>query len=104
MLWIINAISVVQLVLLIDVVKRQSHMQRRLANLELGRRRYSDWEIVDRAITRLAAYVMEDQSSVSDDDLNERWDDRYCRICGSVSSAEFWEDTNAYYVHGEEDE
>jgi len=30
MLWIINAISVVQLVLLTDVVKRQSHMQHRL--------------------------------------------------------------------------
>jgi len=41
---------------------------------------------------------------MSDDDLNERCDDRYCRICGPVSAAEFWEDTNAYYVHGEEDE
>lgn len=34
-----------------------------LANLELGRR-YSDWDIVDRAITRLAVYVVEDQPCV----------------------------------------
>lgn len=29
-----------------------------LNNLELGRK-YHDWEIVDRAITRLAEYVMD---------------------------------------------
>lgn len=32
-----------------------------LNNLELGRK-YHDWEIVDRAITRLATYVMEESS------------------------------------------
>ena len=33
-----------------------------LANLELGRR-YSDWEIVDRAVSRLAAYVMSSEEN-----------------------------------------
>lgn len=34
MLWIINAVLVVQLVLIIDLSKRQSHTQRTLSYLE----------------------------------------------------------------------